>query len=162
MIYSSTMKTVFRNPKYEISPDGVVQHKVNKCPLKQSLTKIGYLQVCLSNTNAVTIHRLLAEAFLPNPNNLEDVNHKNGNKTDNRIENLEWVSTSENERHKRDILKTSRNFGKPLVLNRDLVKQIKNARKMKYSRLEIFALFPTISRHLIDSVLYKQSWKDVV
>lgn len=45
------------------------------------------------------LHRLLALAFIPNPSNLKVVNHKNGNKFDNKLENLEWVTHSENSLH---------------------------------------------------------------
>lgn len=59
----------------------------------------GYNKIKLSNTNNIrqmSIHRLVAEAFIPNPDNLPCVNHKNEVKTDNRVENLEWCTPKYN------------------------------------------------------------------
>jgi hypothetical protein len=76
----------------------VNQYKI----LGTKVNKFGYKEVALSKggkTKTVLLHRLIAIHFVPNPDNLPVVNHKNGIKTDNRIENLEWVTRSQNTKH---------------------------------------------------------------
>lgn len=87
--------------------------------LKQGLSGNGYYTVALmkeSEPRSHYIHRLVAEHFIPNPQNLPEVNHKDGNKLNNQIENLEWVTDSQNKKHshmylnrKWDSEKASRN-----------------------------------------------------
>ena len=73
-----------------------------------------YLRLKLSNsdggkTNPISVHRIVADQYIPNPNKLKDVNHKNGIKIDNRPENLEWVTRSENLLHAYRTGKCSQN-----------------------------------------------------
>ena len=68
--------------------------------------KLGYLGIHLckkGKSKNFLMHRLIAQAFIPNPFNKPHINHINGVKTDNSIKNLEWCTASENERHSRDF-----------------------------------------------------------
>lgn len=87
---------------YEVDKQGNVYRVGNDKPKYQSVNRDGYRVVCLWKNNkstAKTVHRLVALAFLPNPENKPCVNHINGDKQDNRLENLEWMTYSENTIH---------------------------------------------------------------
>ena len=71
--------------------------------MKPKIDKYGYQVITLSKNGirkSYTVHKIVALAFIDNPLNKKTVNHINGNKLDNRVENLEWATEKENQRHK--------------------------------------------------------------
>jgi hypothetical protein len=86
-------------PNYEVSNLGNVRNKKLKKPVRPFTNNAGYLQVVIrSNKKNLyrLVHRLVAIAFIPNPNGYSEINHKDFNKDNNTVENLEWVSHTMN------------------------------------------------------------------
>lgn len=96
----------YLNSGYFVSDDGIIYstHNKNKqlYPLATTIMPNGYVVVNLYKINKKCyVHRLVAELFIPNPHNKKEVNHKDFNKENNIVQNLEWVSPKENCRHYR-------------------------------------------------------------
>ena len=83
---------------YEITRDGKVINKTNNHILKPQPNGKGYLRVSIGG-KLEFVHRLVATKYIPNPEGKEQVNHKDGNKLNNSVENLEWVTNQENRNH---------------------------------------------------------------
>lgn len=88
-------------PHLLVSRDGKVWTTTYNRFLKPQLTNRGYLRIGLNKDKVIKtvgVHRLVAEAFIPNPDNLPAVDHIDGNKLNNTVENLQWISNSDNTR----------------------------------------------------------------
>lgn len=88
---------------YSVTEDGRVFSHFKNDFITGSQNKNGYRSYSISLGNGISKrlygHRMIAETFIPNPNNLPEVNHIDGNKQNNRVENLEWVTSSQNKQH---------------------------------------------------------------
>ena len=88
--------------RYQISDTGRVYSLLTHRYLSKSVHKCGYVKVTLQKngeSKTYLVHRLVASNFIENPYNYKEVNHKDGNKQNNNVDNLEWCSVSENTKH---------------------------------------------------------------
>jgi len=156
-----------RRPKNGIG--GLVEPRL----IKQQKMNNGYIMVGLSSGKKgkpvyKSVHRLMAICFLPNPENKKEVNHKNGIKHDNRLENLEWVTRSENIKHAFEMGLIVPNPPKPRY-----GKDNHNSKLSNQKAIEIRILYEkgnisqralakkyNVKQSTIWSILKKLSWQD--
>ena len=109
---------------YEVSDLGRVKSKKTGKICSQQITPSGYYHIALFLGNkkqkTYRVHRLVASAFIPNPNNYNIINHINGNKLDNRPCNLEWCSQKHNANHAYKMGLRNNNYLKKKIAQYDL------------------------------------------
>lgn len=152
--------------KYLISSYGRVWSIRSKKWLKYSVPSNGYAQVGLSLNNKRTsymIHRLVAKTFLQKPTNKDYVNHIDGNKLNNRVNNLEWVTRSENEKHafaNKLKIPTRGELSGQSKLTWEQVKIIRQMyNKQHYSTRHIAKIF-NVGKSTIQSITSNHTWKE--
>lgn len=123
-------RTIITHPQYEISQSGLVRRQGKI--LKPLMLPTGYYEVHLSsksNRTHVRVHQLVANAYIPNPDNLPIIDHINRDKTDNRVQNLRWATKSENSvnaddrTNHRNIYKTKSGWNICIIRNQQVIYQ---------------------------------------
>lgn len=131
--------------------------------LKKRINAWGYYSVILkknSKTKNCVCHKLVAESFIINENNKPIINHKNGIKTDNRVENLEWCTYSENTKHAFDnnliyIPKKEERYNSKIT--EEIVKEIRE-NKLNLKNVD-YAKKYSVSKVLITNIKKNKTWK---
>lgn len=130
--------------RYILYRDGRIYSKPYKRFMKPQLNTAGYKCINL-NKKQNGVHRFIAQAFIPNPDNKPYVNHKNGIKTDNRVENLEWVTPSENNVH---ALKTGLRKHKILDWQVKVVRLLRKYYPNKYTVSKLSSIYGVTRSHI--------------
>lgn len=156
---------------YYVTNEGeIISLKYNKKRiLKKYINKRGYYYVRLSKNGKAkskSIHRFVALAFIENPNNYEQVNHIDGNKKNNNVDNLEWCSSHQNMRHAIDtglcippVFKGS-NHGMAKLTEDDVIEIKKLIKENKLKSSEIGKIF-NVSKGTINHIKSGKTWKHV-
>ncbi len=127
----------------------------------------GYLMVKLKNKTyrrCISVHRLVAQAFIPNLENKPEVNHKNFNKTDNRVENLQWSTGLENVTHFHkygDVIILRGSQSHSSKLNEEQVLEIRRMAAAKELPNTRIALRYNVTSGAIDAIVHRRTWTHI-
>lgn len=149
---------------YLVSNYGRVMNP-KKVILRPVKTPKNYLVVSISRRQ-IRVHRLVAKYFIPNPNILPEVNHKDCNKHNNHVDNLEWISHSDNIAHavKNGIFSKRNNKGSnngSAILTESEVLEIRSKHKRRIYTRDMLAAEYNVKVGTIKNVLSRRTWKHV-
>lgn len=152
-------------PNYFINTSGEVfslnYNNTDKTKKLKNVLRCGYYCVNLCKNGKAKkhlVHRLVAEAFIPNPENKKTVNHKDGNKLNNSFENLEWNTYSENNLHKHRILK--KHIGKTHGMTKYCEEDVINVRNLREKKQTYKGISETLNVNIgfVQQVLQGKTW----
>ncbi|UUV46403.1 HNH endonuclease [Bacillus phage vB_BanS-Thrax3] len=152
---------------YEISNLGRLKSLTRNTIMKCQVSDRGYLKVKLyyqGKTKTCRIHRLVALAFVNNPDKKPEVNHKDGNKLNNRFDNLEWSTRMDNIKHSFDmnLNKTKGEGNHHAKITEDDVREIRKLYKTgRYTQRELEKIFG-INHSTIGCITRGETWKHVI
>ena len=151
---------------YMISNDGQIYSKISNKILSPFINKDGYLLIHLHhNTKSVnkSVHRLVAIAFIPNPENKPQVNHKDGNKLNNKVENLEWCTNSENMQHAYITGLKHNPHGSDSVLSKYTDKQIHLVCKLLENKvpMKLISILTKVRYKKVNAIKLYREWKHI-
>lgn len=158
-------KELKEDSRFEISKDGIIRNAKTKAIKSQYVSSTGYYMITISKNNKskpYRVHRLLANNFIENPENLKEVNHIDGNKLNNNLENLEWVTHFGNMQHAFRIGLVNNNGVKNGMskLNETNVSEIKELLKKGVTQIKIANKY-NVSRSAILKIHLKKTWKTI-
>lgn len=148
--------------RYRIGSYGKPQ-KVYEKILKQTIMNNGYLTVVLSNNKIYKqklVHRLVAETFILNLENKKEVNHINGDKTNNHVTNLEYVSHHDNQKHAsiNNLMAVGEKHGRHKLIENDVLEIRKLKGILSYSKI---SKKYNISIAMISLIINNKNWKHI-
>ena len=151
---------------YEISDSSIIRNKSNGRIKSQYISSTGYYMISISTKNKskpYRVHRLLAEAFIPNPEKKPHINHIDGNKLNNQISNLCWVTHKENMQHafKTGLANNTGSKNGMSKLTEDQVIKIKRLLSEGVSQYKIAKIIGGISRSAIMNIKNRNQWKHI-
>ena len=158
---------------YEVDTFGRVYSTFNKSYLTQRNSEWGYPTVHLAygnNKGNAVVHRLVAQTFIPNPDNKPCVNHKDGNKENNHVSNLEWVTHKENTAHAiaTGLFDPKNPANHPRGVNHskaihteETIHKVCKLLEQGYGPTEISRMVPEIDLKSVDSIKRKHNWVEI-
>jgi hypothetical protein len=149
---------------YSVSKDAKVYSWKTKKYLKPQLQNNGYVTVGLylnKKSKVIPVHRIVAQAFLPNPLSLRTVNHKDFDKTNNNVSNLEWMTHQENSLHStnRGIV-SGENNGNSKLTKQQVIEIRQKYKFRKYTYLDLSKEYGVLKTY-VGRIINRQVWNHI-